>query len=172
MGNRTAEIQTGTNSNSNSPSLAAADEGGLMPAKIEQVLPTDLYDCAICYDTIQPTNYSKTKCDHYFCKTCLDAWLDMNTTCPMCRTVVKERVYTRVPRPAAPRPAAQPQPRVEAIPTPRREIVTRNIMERYTWELYFMASNDMKNHEFNSGFMDINKSDFAPAFAADNLLGL
>ena len=165
MGNKIAKIQTGTNGNSNSPSLAA-DEGGLMSAKIEQVLPTDLYDCAICYDTIQPTNYSKTKCDHYFCKTCLDAWLEMNTTCPMCRTVVKERVYTRVPR-----TAAQPQPRVEEIPAPRREIVTRNIMERYTWENYFMASNDLKQNTFSPNFDDINRSDYAPAFADDNLLG-
>jgi len=134
-------------------------------------LPADLYDCAICYDTIQPTNYSRTKCDHYFCCTCLDAWLDINTTCPMCRTVVKERVPTLVPR-QRPIPVAQPQPRVETIPAPRREIVTRNIMERYMWEQYFMASNDMKNHEFNPGFVNINKSDFAPAFTDDNLLGL
>jgi len=40
--------------------------------KIDE-LPADLYDCAICYDKIQPENNSKTKCGHYFCRTCLDA---------------------------------------------------------------------------------------------------
>jgi hypothetical protein len=139
----------------------------------ESKLPADLYDCAICYDTIQPNNYSKTKCNHYFCRTCLDAWLDMNTTCPMCRESLNTWVISSnnlIPRQRL-TPVSQPQPRVEEIPALRREIVSRNIIERYTWEQYFMASNDMKNHTYNPGFADINKSDYAPAFAADNLLG-
>ena len=162
MGNNTTKTQTNTQTNTNmpnrpnSPSIAASETN----------LPENLYDCTICYDKIQPDNYSATKCKHYFCKTCLDAWLAINTTCPMCRCVIKERVPTQVPRPVAP-----PQPRVETIPPPRREIVTRNIMERYTWENYFMASNDLKQNTFITNFDDINKSDFARAFTDDNLLG-
>jgi hypothetical protein len=161
MGNNTTKAQTkaqtNTQTNTNSPSTAV---NGIN-------LPEDLYDCTICYDKIQPDNISTTKCNHYFCKTCLDAWLAINTTCPMCRTVIRERIYVE-PRLV---PRQQPQPRVEVIPAPRREIVTRNIMERYTWEQYFMASNDLKQNTFIPNFDDINKSDYAPAFADDNLLG-
>jgi len=116
-------------------------------------LPADLYDCAICYDKIKPENNSKTKCGHYFCRTCLDAWLNINTTCPMCRTVIRQREPTLVPRAMpAPRtitaPISSPRPRTDQIPEPRREIVHRNIMERYTWEQYFMASNDLLSVSF------------------------
>ena len=135
-------------------------------------LPQDLYDCAICYDKIQKENNSKTKCGHYFCRTCLDAWLNINTTCPMCRTVIKERrPPTTIPAPIQiPRRISVPTPRIDDIPPPRREIVHRNIMERYTWEQYFMASNDLKNNEFIPDFDDINKSSYAPADFGNNLL--
>jgi len=153
------KAQTYTQTNTNSPSTAAASETNL---------PEDLYDCTICYDKIQPNNFSTTKCNHYFCKTCLDAWLALNTTCPMCRTVIRERIYER-PKMV---PILPPQPRVEAIPAQRREIVTQHITERYMWEQYFMASNDLKQNTFIPNFNDINKSHYAPAFADDNLLGL
>ena len=131
-------------------------------------LPSDLYDCVICYDKIQAENNSKTQCGHYFCQTCLDAWLNINTTCPMCRTVIRPREPTPIPR-TTPIPITTPTPRTDEIPVPRRQIVIRNIMERYTWEQYFMASNDLKNNEFMPEFNDINKSSYAPADFGNNL---
>lgn len=132
-------------------------------------LPVDLYDCAICYDKIQKENNSKTKCGHYFCRTCLNAWLEWNTTCPMCRTVIKERqAPTTIPPPIQTSiRISVPEPRIDDIPTQSREIVRRNIMERYTWEQYFMASNDPRNQNFSPSYdgylFNINKSDYAPA---------
>jgi hypothetical protein len=32
----------------------------------------------------------KTKCNHLFHKICIDKWLENNTTCPLCRTVIKK----------------------------------------------------------------------------------
>lgn len=135
-------------------------------------LPTDLYDCAICYDEIQKENHSKTKCGHFFCGTCLDAWLNINTTCPMCRAVIKERHAPAAIPPSIrlPRRISVPTPRIDNIPPQRRDLVRRNIMERYTWEQYFMASNDLKNNEFIPDFDDINKSSYAPADFGNNLL--
>lgn len=123
----------------------------------QPTLPDDIYNCAICYDNIQPTNYTLTKCKHYFCKPCLDAWLNINSTCPMCRSSIR----TSTPSPST-QPRQTPVPNVQLIPESRRQVVVRNIIERYTWESYFMASNDLKNQKFLlSG--DINKSDYAPA---------
>jgi len=73
----------------------------------------------------------------------------------MCRTVIHQREPIPVHR-------AMPIHRVASIPTHRREIVIRNIMERYTWEQYFMASNDLINNKFCPDFDDINKSSYAP----------
>jgi hypothetical protein len=137
----------------------------------QEKLPDDLYDCAICYDKIQKENNSKTKCGHYFCGTCLEAWLGINTTCPMCRTVIRERQPQPTPQSRqTPVRISAPTPRTDNIPTHRRGIVSRNIIERYTWEQYFMASNNLKNNAFFPEFDDINKSSYASADFGDNLL--
>lgn len=133
-------------------------------------LPADLYDCTICYDKIKKENNSKTRCGHYFCRTCLDAWMNVNTTCPICRTVIKERQLPNAPPGQMSGRISIPTPRIDDIPPPRREIVHRNIMDRYTWEQYFMASNDMKNNNFILDFDDINKSNYAPVDFGNNLL--
>jgi len=122
-------------------------------------LPDDIYDCAICYDKIQPTNYTLTKCSHYFCKPCLDAWLNINSTCPMCRSSIR----VSAPKPTISPSRQTPVPDVRLISESRRRVVERNIMERYMWETYFIASNDLKNQEFQPYFADINKSGYAPA---------
>jgi hypothetical protein len=149
--------------------LAKQNQINIIAGPPENELPTDLYDCAICYDKIQPENNSKTKCGHYFCRTCLDAWLNINTTCPMCRNVIRQHEPISLPR-IIPVPRTTPRPRTDQIPEQRREIVIRNIMERYTWEQYFMAANDLINNKFIPDFNDINKSSFASANFGDNLL--
>lgn len=40
--------------------------------------------CSVCLDEAIPCN-DKTDCGHFFHKTCLDAWLRENYTCPFCR---------------------------------------------------------------------------------------
>jgi len=96
---------------------------GTIFAKPEQSeLSADLYDCVNCYDKIQPENYCKTKCGHYFCGTCLDAWLNINTTCPMCRAGIIEHNTTVKQKPTR---------NTDFISRERQEIINRNIMERY-----------------------------------------
>ncbi len=47
-------------------------------------------DCPVCLKKVE--DYIKTKCNHFFCKICLDKWLDIKNTCPMCREKLKEKI--------------------------------------------------------------------------------
>ena len=39
--------------------------------------------CHICYE--ESSNMKKTKCNHMFCKSCFNKWMEEHDTCPMCR---------------------------------------------------------------------------------------
>ncbi len=43
-------------------------------------------ECPICYEKIDK-GYS-TKCNHFFCKKCLDEWCKNNYNCPYCRNTL------------------------------------------------------------------------------------
>jgi hypothetical protein len=47
-------------------------------------------ECCVCYEPIQTTNVSTTPCGHTFCFQCILRCLDVNNTCPYCRTVLRE----------------------------------------------------------------------------------
>jgi hypothetical protein len=42
--------------------------------------------CPICIGDI--INETVTKCNHSFCKSCIDKWLETNNTCPSCRAIL------------------------------------------------------------------------------------
>jgi Ring finger domain len=44
--------------------------------------------CPICFDSVVSKNPVSTKCGHIFCKSCLNAALASNRTCPMCKKKV------------------------------------------------------------------------------------
>ena len=39
--------------------------------------------CHICYE--ECSNMKQTKCNHSFCKSCFNKWMEEHDTCPMCR---------------------------------------------------------------------------------------
>lgn len=43
--------------------------------------------CAICLSEYQPNDTLRTvpECNHYFHSNCIDEWLKLNATCPVCR---------------------------------------------------------------------------------------
>lgn len=41
--------------------------------------------CVICFDLIEQTNKSITKCNHIFHTNCLIKWSNINNSCPMCK---------------------------------------------------------------------------------------
>lgn len=48
--------------------------------------------CSICCDNYENDDECIiTKCNHIYHKKCIDAWLDKNITCPMCRKNIKQR---------------------------------------------------------------------------------
>lgn len=48
------------------------------------------YECAICLTNNQEP-YRKISCQHIFHKACLDRWLHVNPTCPLCRGRVTQK---------------------------------------------------------------------------------
>lgn len=57
---------------------------------INAVLKNELMSepCTICNENGNP--YYHTICNHDFCKECLDNWLLLNVTCPICREIIKD----------------------------------------------------------------------------------
>ena len=53
--------------------------------KLKELCPTE---CAICQETPKHEDAIRTKCNHYYCKTCWECWMDAptsNKSCPTCR---------------------------------------------------------------------------------------
>ncbi|XP_023770191.1 putative RING-H2 finger protein ATL21A [Lactuca sativa] len=50
-------------------------------------LPNDDATCAICLSDYKPKESLRTipECNHYFHSECIDEWLKLNATCPVCR---------------------------------------------------------------------------------------
>ena len=50
-------------------------------------LPKDDRTCAICLSDYKPKEVVRTipECSHYFHVDCVDEWLKLNATCPVCR---------------------------------------------------------------------------------------
>lgn len=43
--------------------------------------------CSICLEELSSVKFiTKTKCNHYFCSTCILDWLQVKKVCPMCMT--------------------------------------------------------------------------------------
>ena len=104
-------------------------------------LPTDSLDCAICYDKIHPDNYSITKCSHMFCTSCIEAWLCVNQTCPLCRMHIP--ITSAIPRQSAPISISDPILR-DVMPR-RRQTVINNIGMGAQLEQFFDIANNITN---------------------------
>uniref|UniRef100_A0A1I7SZU0 RING-type domain-containing protein n=1 Tax=Caenorhabditis tropicalis TaxID=1561998 RepID=A0A1I7SZU0_9PELO len=46
--------------------------------------------CTVCHDDL--SHPIKLECNHVFCKSCIETWLDQKSTCPMCRAEVTKDV--------------------------------------------------------------------------------
>jgi hypothetical protein len=57
-------------------------ESGQLPKSIDNV-------CSICLSEYKPmeTLRSIPQCNHHFHADCIDVWLKMNATCPLCRNL-------------------------------------------------------------------------------------
>jgi hypothetical protein len=52
-------------------------------------------ECLICFLTINSDTFeiTQTFCNHLFCKSCLQRWIAINASCPICRKELKEKNY-------------------------------------------------------------------------------
>ncbi len=61
----------------------------------QEINECDILPCSICNETSQII----TVCNHQFCQECLDSWLKVQKTCPMCRDhVLPGYFFTIVPK--------------------------------------------------------------------------
>ena len=62
------------------PKTLIGESGRLIPK-------SDYNSCPICLTEYQPKDIVRTlpNCSHYFHANCIDEWLRLNTTCPLCR---------------------------------------------------------------------------------------
>jgi len=44
--------------------------------------------CSICFEQYEKENYVAVKCGHTFHKDCIEKWLRIRQTCPLCRESV------------------------------------------------------------------------------------
>lgn len=51
--------------------------------------------CSICLSIIKNRDLFKSKCNHRFHNVCIDNWLSINKTCPLCRCNIKKISKTR-----------------------------------------------------------------------------
>ena len=56
-------------------------------------MPDHSPDCSICLnalDSERPLELTETRCGHVYHASCLKTWLRVQTTCPCCRTTLRE----------------------------------------------------------------------------------
>lgn len=60
--------------------------------KIAEGLETENFECSICYAelSLKDENAVTLPCGHLFCKGCIKEWFKENSTCPICRKVLKK----------------------------------------------------------------------------------
>lgn len=66
--------------------------GKAIPAKRDHLVKKEVDnindefgDCCICLEKL-PKRVKVTKCNHKYCRECIDEWTKKNYTCPLCRT--------------------------------------------------------------------------------------
>ena len=76
-------------------SPAAAPKGCLEDNTVEVTQIDDDYECPICLEEVTVESGVMTKeCHHIFHRHCLQHWLQVNSTCPLCRlSLVKRDAY-------------------------------------------------------------------------------
>ena len=50
--------------------------------------------CSICLESSK-SGIIKTDCNHTFHKVCLDKWININNSCPYCRSIINRKINNR-----------------------------------------------------------------------------
>ncbi|KAJ2831869.1 hypothetical protein GGI24_001432 [Coemansia furcata] len=81
-------------------------------------------DCGICMEEYKPEEYAvELPCKHVYHKECIDHWLGMNGTCPICRAAIDTRSEGNAPSQPPPAHSELPGsfPSSPAVSTSRQE---------------------------------------------------
>ena len=58
-----------------------------------QISNMSKYQCPICFEHTCPEQVVITSCGHIFCKSCIEQSMTMNLNCPVCRSVIMDKIY-------------------------------------------------------------------------------
>lgn len=47
-------------------------------------------ECILCMNEINKDDSYKLDCDHYFCKSCINIWLEERNDCPLCSNEINK----------------------------------------------------------------------------------
>ena len=61
------------------------EEDHISESKEEEKQERPLYDCAVCYTSLNVENIVNTTCNHKYCKKCFFRWMKTSPSCPLCR---------------------------------------------------------------------------------------
>ncbi|KAJ1415807.1 Zinc finger, RING-type [Sesbania bispinosa] len=76
------------------PPIIAALPAFIVESKVREDGGGGVMDCAVCLSALEDEEMAKLlpNCKHYFHVACIDTWLALHCTCPLCRTAVQPRL--------------------------------------------------------------------------------
>lgn len=79
------------------PVLPSTQRDPINSAPETKTIINNAYECLICYETsIDSRIVVATRCGHIFCKECIDKWISVASTCPMCKSVIHKDKLIRL----------------------------------------------------------------------------
>ncbi|KAI3520328.1 hypothetical protein L1887_09676 [Cichorium endivia] len=73
----------------------------VMPHKVDSAADANGSGCSICLADYKPTDVIRLlpKCGHFFHRKCIDTWLKVHPTCPVCRnSPLPDKLSIQIPR--------------------------------------------------------------------------
>ena len=66
--------------------------GQIASASMAENPETESENCTICLESFSPSQpVTTTICNHRYHETCLNKWLNIGNTCPLCKTILSDR---------------------------------------------------------------------------------
>ncbi|CAA2979903.1 E3 ubiquitin- ligase At1g63170 [Olea europaea subsp. europaea] len=93
----TYKFKVKKNKNSNKESNSATDEAGIVAAGTENERVVSAEDAVCCICLAKYVNNDELRelpCSHFFHKECVDKWLKINASCPLCKAEVGETILS------------------------------------------------------------------------------
>jgi len=65
-------------------------------SQITEVIENNAYECLICFERSSNRIVVTTMCGHIFCKPCIESWIQITATCPVCKSAISNDKLVRL----------------------------------------------------------------------------